>query len=495
MNNWEAFILGLIQGFTEFLPISSSGHLELASYFLETNKSENLLFTIIVHSATALSIIFVFKNEIKNLISSFIKFKMNKETIFILKILLSSIPVAIIGIFYEEKIKSLFTGNILLVGSMLMVTSIFLAFTYLQKNNNKKNISYRDALIIGIAQAIAILPGISRSGITISTALLLKINKSEATKFSFLMVLVPIFGVMLLKIIKGLMNIEDISSNIEISSLAIGFFSALLSGIIACKWMITIVEKSKLIYFAIYCILIGSFSLITGCSNEKKIDQEIFTIQPQKSIEDLRKIALNSYLPSEKNLPDRSNELYEIVRLDSTIKLDIRYASKRNFMETPFYKEPRAFLIREAGEMLINAHNELRNHGYGIVVYDAYRPWYITKMFWDATPDSLKDFVADPKEGSVHNRGCAVDIGLYDLKNGGIIKMISGYDEFTEKAYPYYKGGTKEEREIRDLLINTMKKYYFEVYQYEWWHFNFQKCNSKILNLTFDKIDSLLLLD
>jgi len=492
MNNWEAFLLGLIQGLTEFLPISSSGHLELGSYLLETNKSENLLFTIIVHIATALSIIIVFRDDIKKIIVSCLKFSMNKETIFIYKILLSSIPVGIIGIFFEEKVKSLFNGNILLVGSMLIITSIFLAFTYLQKNNVKKNISYTNAFIIGIAQAIAILPGISRSGITISTALLLKINKTQATKFSFLMVLVPIFGIMLLKITKGLMDMKSISTDIEISSLIIGFLSALISGIIACKWMIKIIEKSNLIYFSIYCLIVGSFAIMTGCNNSKIEDKKIFTIEPQLPLNQLREIALSSIPPKEEDIPDKSKELYEVIKLDKSLKLDIRYASTQNFMQTPFYKESRAFLLKGAGKMLVEAHKELRNYGYGIVIYDAYRPWYITKMFWDATPDSLKEFVADPREGSIHNRGCAVDIGLYDIKNGKIINMISGYDEFTEKAYPFYSGGTKKERETRDLLINTMKKHDFEVYKYEWWHFNYKFCDSKIMNFQFNEIDSVL---
>ena len=152
----------------------------------------------------------------------------------------------------------------------------------------------------------------------------------------------------------------------------------------------------------------------------------------------------------------------------------------------------RRTLQRPAAEALGRAHQKLKSKGYGLLIHDAYRPWYITKMFWDATPDSLKEFVADPREGSIHNRGCAVDIGLYDIKNGKIINMISGYDEFTEKAYPFYSGGTKKERETRDLLINTMKKHDFEVYKYEWWHFNYKFCDSKIMNFQFNEIDSVL---
>ena len=490
MNWFEALLLGILQGLTEFLPISSSGHLELGSYFLKTDNTDNLLFTIIVHFATAISILYVFRNDIKKLIQSMLKFEKNSETIFISKILISAIPVGIVGIFFEEKVESLFNGDIILVGSMLLITALLLTITYFQKNNSKNEISYYDALIIGIAQAFAIIPGISRSGATISTALFLKINKKEATRFSFLMVLIPIFGIAFLKIYKGAMNLQFVETEIGIQPLIIGFISALFSGIIACKWMIKIVRESNLFYFACYCIIIGLFSIISGCKDQN--DEKIFTIEPQYPIEKLREIALNSYPPIEENKLDKSSELYEIIKLDPSIKLDIRYASTRNFMKTPFYKDPKAFLLKEASQMLIKAHNELEKYGYGIVVYDAYRPWYVTKMFWDATPDSLKDFVADPKEGSVHNRGCAVDIGLFHLKNKKIVKMISGYDEFTEKAYPFYEGGTKKEREIRDLLINTMKKYNFEVYQYEWWHFNYNDCNSKILNYSFEELDSLL---
>jgi len=495
MNSWEAFILGIIQGLTEFLPISSSGHLELGSYLLNTNTSENLLFTIVVHIATALSILIVFKKDIKEILYSLFRFSNNEDTQLILKIILSSVPIGIIGVFFEEKVESLFNGNILLVGLMLIITSSILALTQIQKKDSKKKVSFFDALIIGIAQSIAILPGISRSGITISIALLLKINKKEATKFSFLMVLVPIFGMMMIKLFKGFSSLEYLTTEIELNSLIIGFFSALISGIIACKWMIKIIQKSNLIYFAIYCFIIGSFSVFSSLNNSATKEKEIFTIKPLLSVEELKEIAIKSYPPIEDDLEDKSDELIEINKLDPSIKLDIRYATKNNFMETPFYENPRAFLINDATNMLIKAHKELSNYGYGIIVYDAYRPWFVTKMFWDATPDSLKHFVADPSLGSVHNRGCAVDIGLYNIKNGKIIQMTSGYDEFTERAYPSYNGGTKRERENRNLLINTMKKYGFEVYEYEWWHYDFKLCKNKIMNLEFNEVDSIIKLN
>ncbi len=492
MNSWEAFILGIIQGLTEFLPISSSGHLELGSYLLNTNTSENLLFTIVVHIATALSIIIVFKKDIQQILYSLFKFSNNEDTQLILKIILSSVPVGLIGIFFEEKVETLFNGNILLVGLMLIITSIILALTQIQKKSSKKKVSFFSAFIIGIAQSIAILPGISRSGITISTALLLSIDKKEATKFSFLMVLVPIFGIMIIKLFKGFSSVESLSSDIELSSLIIGFISALISGIIACKWMIKIVQKSNLIYFAIYCLIIGSFSIFSSFNDLGSKEKEIFTIEPLLPVQELKEIALKSYPPREDNLEDKSRELTDIYKLDPSIKLDIRYATKNNFMQTPFYDKPRAFLITDAAKMLIKVHKELNNYGYGIVIYDAYRPWFVTKMFWDATPDSLKNFVADPSLGSVHNRGCAVDIGIYNIKNGKTIQMISGYDEFTERAYPSYSGGTKRERENRNLLISTMKKYGFEVYKYEWWHYDFKLCKNKIMNLEFNEIDSIV---
>ena len=209
------------------------------------------------------------------------------------------------------------------------------------------------------------------------------------------------------------------------------------------------------------------------------------------SIEDLRNIALKSSPPEVYSEDDTIN-LVDIESLNNSIKGDIRYATKNNFMQTKFYKQPKAFLNYAPAKNLISAHKELNDFGYGIVIYDAYRPWFITKMFWEGTPNELKHFVADPNKGSVHNRGCAVDIGLYDLKSEKIIKMISGYDEFSEKAYPDYTGGTLEERKIRDLLIDIMNKNNFDVYEYEWWHFDFQNCNSKVLNYSFEELDSLI---
>ena len=486
MEWYEALILGIIQGLTEFLPISSSGHLEIASFILKTEQSQNLVFTVLVHIATAISIIYVFRDDIFKIIKGVFNFK-SKEIDTVLKIIVSSIPVGIIGILFEDRVESFFTGNIILVGSMLLITSLLLFFTYFSKEEGR-SVSFVDALIIGFAQAFAILPGISRSGATISAAIFLKINRQEATKFSFLMVLVPIFGILILKIIGGLTSDEMVGANLISLPYVIGFLSALFSGIIACKLMLKIVKESKLIYFSAYCLLIGITSILYGCSEPK---QDTFYIDPVKEISELRNISLNSPTPKLDSIDSHLN-LVDLKKIDNKLKLDIRYASENNFMRSKFYNSSRAFLNSEAAQNLLNAHRELEKKGYGIVIFDAYRPWYVTKMFWEGTPEALKHFVADPEKGSVHNRGCAIDIGLYDMITGKNIDMISGYDEFTERAYPNYNGGEKSKRDIRDLLISTMEKNNFSVYEYEWWHFNYKNCNSGILNYSFEELDSII---
>ncbi|MCV9388750.1 undecaprenyl-diphosphate phosphatase [Reichenbachiella ulvae] len=262
MSVIEAFILGLIQGLTEFLPVSSSGHLELGSYFLGVQSEDNLLFSILVHGATALSTIVIFRKDILNIIQGLFKFQWNEETRFAAMIVLSMIPVGLVGVFLEDQVEALFGGKILLVGSMLIVTSALLAFTYFNKKHEGE-VTFKSAIIIGLAQAIAILPGISRSGSTISTALLLGINKEKAARFSFLMVLPPIIGAMLLKT-KDLMEAPDLVTNLPILSLVVGFFAAFISGLLACQWMISIVKKGKLIYFAVYCGIVGLLAVIGG---------------------------------------------------------------------------------------------------------------------------------------------------------------------------------------------------------------------------------------
>ena len=214
-----------------------------------------------------------------------------------------------------------------------------------------------------------------------------------------------------------------------------------------------------------------------------------FHITPLRPVAELRRDAMAAQPPVEHG--KKKYDLVEVVKLDPTIKLDIRYASSNNFMQTPFYTQARAFLQRPAAQALVKANQELHKHGYGILIHDAYRPWYVTKMFWDATPDDKKKFVADPQKGSNHNRGCAADVSLYDLKTGKEVPMPSGYDEMSERAYPDYKGGTAAERQRRDLLREVMEKNNFTVYEFEWWHFDYKDCTSwPIGNTSFEKLSS-----
>ena len=262
MSWLEALILGLVQGLTEFLPVSSSGHLELGKYLLGINAEKSLIFTIVVHGATVLSTIVIFWKDLWILIKGLFQFKRNDETLYILKLIVSMIPVLIVGLFFIDEVEQFFTGNIVFVGSMLLITSALLASTMLVKSN-LRNIRFIDALIIGVAQAFAVLPGISRSGATISTGLIIGNKKELITKFSFLMVLVPIIGANAKSIHDG-----DISTGtgIGVLPLVVGFLAAFLSGLFACKWMIKIVNKGKLIYFAIYTFIIGTIAIIVGLS-------------------------------------------------------------------------------------------------------------------------------------------------------------------------------------------------------------------------------------
>ena len=256
MNWFEALILGIVQGLTEFLPVSSSGHLEIGKALLGVQVSDDLLFTVVVHGATVLSTIVVFWNQIVKLFKGFIKFKMNEETDYVLKIFVSMIPVMIVGLFFKDYVESLF-GSLLLVGCMLIVTALLLTLaTYL--GSGKREITYRDAFIIGLAQCLAVLPGLSRSGTTIATGLLLGNKKDSIAQFSFLMVLIPILGENILSLFSG----DITSSSIPFTSLLAGFLGAFFSGWAACKFMIEIVKRGKLIYFAIYCAVIGAITLI-----------------------------------------------------------------------------------------------------------------------------------------------------------------------------------------------------------------------------------------
>lgn len=185
----------------------------------------------------------------------------------------------------------------------------------------------------------------------------------------------------------------------------------------------------------------------------------------------------------------RQADLVELIKLDPTIKLDIRYAKSNNFLGKPVYKEARAFLQRPAAEALVRINQQLRKKGYGLLVFDGYRPWAVTKLFWDSTPDDKKKFVANPAQGSRHNRGCAVDLSLFDLKTGKEVQMPSEYDEMTDRAYPNYKGGTAEQRKLRDLLRAEMEADGFTVFDIEWWHFDFNNWREyPILNIPFDQI-------
>ena len=213
-------------------------------------------------------------------------------------------------------------------------------------------------------------------------------------------------------------------------------------------------------------------------------------VRPLRPVSELMKEARAAQPPQE-NGEFRASELVELTSLDPTIRLEIRYATTNNFLGTIFYSEPRAFMQRPAAEAVIRASRRLHAMGYGLLVHDAYRPWYITKVFWDATPDDKKVFVADPAKGSRHNRGCAVDLTLYDLKTKKPVEMVSTYDETTARAYPDYPGGTSLQRWHRKLLRDAMEAEDFTVYQAEWWHFDYKDWQKyRIGNLTFDQIGS-----
>ena len=259
MNIIEAIILGVVQGLTEFLPISSSGHIELGKVFLGIETKDNLLFSIVVHAATALSTIVIFRKDIWDILKGLLEFKKNEALTYTGNLLLSAVPVGLIGVFYEKEIESFFGGNISLVGFMLLITGLLLALTYYATSTEGK-VTTAKSILIGIAQAIAILPGISRSGATIATALLLKVDKERAARFSFLMVLIPILGGTFLKILEYA-KIPATDESMPAIVLIVGFVAAFISGLLACKWMINIVKRGKLIYFAIYCFIVGIIAI------------------------------------------------------------------------------------------------------------------------------------------------------------------------------------------------------------------------------------------
>ncbi|EDM43651.1 putative bacitracin resistance protein [unidentified eubacterium SCB49] len=257
----DAILLGIIQGFTEFLPVSSSGHLEIGKAILGDNSvpEESLLFTVILHFATALSTIVVFRKDILEILKAVFKFQWNEETQFIFKIGISMLPAVVVGLLFEEQLEAFFGGNIAFVGAMLIITAVLLYFADKAKSTEKP-VSFKNAFVIGISQAIAMLPGISRSGATISTSVLLGNDKSKAARFSFLMVIPLIFG----KIAKDILSGDITTESTDFTIMGLGFVAAFLSGLIACTWMISLVKKSKLSYFAIYCLVVGIIAIGVG---------------------------------------------------------------------------------------------------------------------------------------------------------------------------------------------------------------------------------------
>ena len=264
MTWFEALILGLIQGLTEYLPVSSSGHLAIGSALFGIEGEENLAFTIIVHVATVLSTLVILWKEIEWIFKGLFKFQMNDETRYVINIIVSMIPIGIVGVFFKDKVEAIFGSGLLVVGCCLLVTALLLSFSYYYKPRQKEKISLKDAFIIGLSQACAVLPGLSRSGTTIATGLLLGNSKEKLAQFSFLMVIPPILGEALLDAIK-MMKGEDIAG--PAISLIVGFLAAFVSGCVACKWMINIVKKGKLIYFAIYCAIAGAVTLAISLLN------------------------------------------------------------------------------------------------------------------------------------------------------------------------------------------------------------------------------------
>jgi undecaprenyl-diphosphatase len=260
MSELQALLLGLLQGLTEFLPVSSSGHLEIGAALLGIKSDNNLLFTVVLHVATVLSTIVVFRKDILWLLKGLLAFQWNEQTQYVARLVFSAIPVMFLGLFFKDQIEQFFTENVVFVGSMLIVTALLLASTHLIKKGNN-SITFGRSFIIGIAQALAVLPGISRSGATIATGLLLKTKKEEIARFSFLMVLIPILGAAFLDIVGGEMTSNESIGGVP---MLIGFVTAFISGLLACSWMIKIVKRGKLIYFAIYCLIIGLIAIFAA---------------------------------------------------------------------------------------------------------------------------------------------------------------------------------------------------------------------------------------
>lgn len=261
MNWFEALVLGLVQGLTEYLPVSSSGHLAIGASLFGVNGEDNLAFTIMVHVATVLSTLVILWKEIDWIFKGLFKFKMNEETKYFLNIVVSMIPVGIVGVFFKDYVEDIFGSGLLIVGCMLLLTAALLTFSYYAKPRQKEKISMKDAFIIGLAQAAAVMPGLSRSGSTIATGLLLGNKKEKLAQFSFLMVIPPILGEALLDMLKAVKG-EDAFGDTETLPLVVGFVAAFVSGCVACKWMINIVKKGKLVWFGVYCAIAGAVTIV-----------------------------------------------------------------------------------------------------------------------------------------------------------------------------------------------------------------------------------------
>lgn len=259
----EALLLGLVQGLTEYLPVSSSGHLAIGSYLFGVEGEDNLAFTVAVHVATVLSTLVVLWKEIDWIFRGLFKCELNEETKYVINIVVSMIPVGIVGVFFKENVEDVFGSGLLIVGCMLLVTAALLTFSYYAKPRQKEKISVKDAFIIGLAQACAVMPGLSRSGSTIATGLILGNKKESLAQFSFLMVIPPILGEALLDVLKAAKG-EAVMGGIETLPLVVGFIAAFVSGCLACKWMINIVKKGKLVYFGIYCAIAGVITILSS---------------------------------------------------------------------------------------------------------------------------------------------------------------------------------------------------------------------------------------
>ena len=263
MDWLQALVLGVIQGLTEYLPVSSSGHLAIGSALFGVQGEDNLAFTVMVHVATVLSTLVILWKEIDWILKGLFKFEMNDETKYFLNIVVSMIPVGIVGVFFKDYVEKIFGSGLLIVGCCLLLTAALLTFSYFAKPRQRENISMKDAFIIGLAQAAAVLPGLSRSGSTIATGILLGNKKEKLAQFSFLMVIPPILGEALLDVLKAVKG-EEAFGDIDTLPLIVGFVAAFVSGCIACKWMINIVKRGKLVWFGVYCAIAGAVTI--ACS-------------------------------------------------------------------------------------------------------------------------------------------------------------------------------------------------------------------------------------